>query len=163
MPETSAQRPRIMVDMSATLIHHGHIRLLKKAAELGDVVVALTSDEEVKKTKGYVPELNFEERKEILESIRYVSEVVSCPWLITDEFMDSQNCQFLVHGADNVNHVRPERLVIFPRTEGISSSTLRERVLDCLIQMNLDSKPGHTGDKVARFMIELIKKEFRLE
>ena len=46
---------------------------------------------------------------------------------------------------------------------GVSSSTLRERVLDCLIQMNIDSKKGNTGDKVARFMIELIKKEFRLE
>ena len=108
-------------------------------------------------------ELSFEERKEILESIRYVKEVVAGPWLITDEFMDSVNCQLLVHGADNVNHVRPERLVIFPRTEGVSSSTLRERVLDCLIQMNIDSKKGNTGDKVARFMIELIKKEFRLE
>ena len=113
--------------------------------------------------KGYTPELSFEERKEILESIRYVKEVVAGPWLITDEFMDSVNCDLLVHGADNVNHVRPERLVIFPRTEGVSSSTLRERVLDCLIQMNIDSKKGNTGDKVARFMIELIKKEFRLE
>ena len=42
---TPTKRPRIMVDMSATLMHHGHIRLLKKAAELGDVV-ALTSDAE---------------------------------------------------------------------------------------------------------------------
>lgn len=71
---TESKRPRVMVDMSATLIHHGHIRLLKKAAEIGEVVVALTSDEEVKKTKGYVPELNFEERKEILEGIKYVRE-----------------------------------------------------------------------------------------
>lgn len=107
--------------------------------------------------------MSFEERKEILESIRYVKEVVAGPWLINDEFMDSVHCDLLVHGADNVNHVRPERLVIFPRTEGVSSSTLRERVLDCLIQMNIDSKKGNTGDKVARFMIELIKKEFRLE
>ena len=141
-----------MVDMSATLIHHGHVRLLKKAAEIGDVVVVLTTDDEIKKKKGYTPELSFEERKEILESIRYVKEVVAGPWLITDEFMDSVNCDLLVHGA-----------VIFPRTEGVSSSTLRERVLDCLIQMNIDSKKGNTGDKVARFMIELIKKEFRLE
>ena len=29
---------RIMVDMSATLIHHGHIRLLKKASEFGEVI-----------------------------------------------------------------------------------------------------------------------------
>lgn len=135
----------------------------EKAAEIGDVIVVLTTDEEIKKKKGYTPELSFEERKEILESIRYVKEVVAGPWLINDEFMDSVHCDLLVHGADNVNHVRPERLVIFPRTEGVSSSTLRERVLDCLIQMNIDSKKGNTGDKVARFMIELIKKEFRLE
>ena len=43
---TPTKRPRIMVDMSATLIHHGHIQLFRKAAELGDVVVALTSDAE---------------------------------------------------------------------------------------------------------------------
>ena len=39
--------------MSATLIHHGHIRLLKKASKLGEVVVALTTDEEIIKHKGY--------------------------------------------------------------------------------------------------------------
>ena len=36
---------RVMVDMSFTLIHHGHIRLLKKAKDHGDVVVALTTDD----------------------------------------------------------------------------------------------------------------------
>ncbi len=156
-------RKRIMVDMSATLIHHGHIRLLHKAAQLGDVVVALTTDEEVKRTKGYVPELNFEERKEILLALRDVKEVVPSPWLITEEYLDEHHCDMLVHGADNSNHIPPERLVVFPRTEGISSSMLRERVLDCLIEMNLDSKPSKASDKVARFLIESIKKEFRLE
>ena len=42
MTASTAERPRVMVDMSATLIHHGHIRLLKKAAEIGDVA-AMTS------------------------------------------------------------------------------------------------------------------------
>ena len=156
-------RKRIMVDMSATLIHHGHIRLLHKAAQLGDVVVALTTDEEVNRTKGYLPELNFEERKEILLALRDVKEVVPSPWLITEEYLDEHHCDMLVHGADNSNHIPPERLVVFPRTEGISSSMLRERVLDCLIEMNLDAKPSKASDKVARFLIESIKKEFRLE
>ena len=61
MTASTAERPRVMVDMSATLIHHGHIRLLKKAAEIGDVVVVLTTDEEIKKKKGYTPELSFEQ------------------------------------------------------------------------------------------------------
>lgn len=156
------KRPRVMVDMSATLIHHGHIRLLKKASEIGDVV-ALTTDDEIKRTKGYTPELNFEERKEILEAIKYVKEVVPSPWLISYEYMKEQKCDFLVHGHDNSNHIPQEKLVIFPRTEGISSSILRERVLDSLIEMNTDSKPSKASDKVARFLIESIKKEFRLE
>ena len=49
---------RVMVDMSLTLIHHGHIRILKKASELGIVTVALTSDEEIFKTKGFYPTLS---------------------------------------------------------------------------------------------------------
>ena len=94
------QRPRILVDLSATLLHHGHVRLLKKAAEMGDVVVALTTDEEVKRTKGYMPELSYEERKEILESIRYVKEVIPSPWLIDEAYLDEHHCDLLVHGAD---------------------------------------------------------------
>ena len=73
---------RILVDMSATLIHHGHIRLLKKASEYGTVVVGLTSDEEIIKKKGYTPELSFNNRKEVLLSIKYVSEVIKTSWLM---------------------------------------------------------------------------------
>jgi len=40
--------------MSLTSVHHGHIRLLKKAADLGRVVVALTSDEEIQKSKAFL-------------------------------------------------------------------------------------------------------------
>lgn len=154
---------RIMVDMSATLLHHGHVRLLKKAAELGAVVVALTTDDEVKKTKGYTPELSYDERREILEGIRYVDEVVPSTWLIDEAFMNKHNCDLLVHGSDNSNHIPPEKLVIFPRTEGVSSSSLRERVLDCLIALNLTGKPSNSSDTIARLLIETIKKEFRLE
>lgn len=160
---TPTKRYRIMVDMPATLIHYEHIRLLRKAAELGDVVVALTSDAEVKSKKDYTPELNFAERKEILEAVKYVTEVVERPWLITEDFVNEHHCDLLVHGSDNVNPIDPKRLVIFPRTEGVSSSTLRERVFDCLIEMNVTGKSGSASEKLARFMIEAIKKEFRLE
>lgn len=152
-----------MVDMSATLLHHGHVRLLKKASELGSVVVALTTDEEVKKTKGYTPELSYAERKEILEAIRYVDEVVPSGWLIDDAFLQRHNCDLLVHGSDNKNHIPQEKLAIFPRTEGISSSDMRERVLDCLIALNLNGKPSNSSDTIARLLIETIKKEFKLE
>ena len=118
---------RVMVDMSATLLHHGHIRLLKKASQSGQVVVGLTSDDDIARIKGYVPELSFTQRKEILEAIIYVSEVVETPWMITDHILDLHNIDFLIHGDDNSNEVDLERILILPRTPGVSSESLREK------------------------------------
>lgn len=121
---------RVLVDMSLTLFHHGHVRLLRKAAELGHVTVALTVDEEIKRVKGFVPPLNFEQRKEIALSIRYVDEVIPCNWLIDENFLDLHKIDLLVHGEDYENSVPDHRTVIFPRTEGISSSLLRNDVFN---------------------------------
>ena len=118
-------KKRILVDMSMTMLHHGHIRLLQKASQLGHVTVALVTDEEILKTKGFLPLLSFEHRKEIALAIKYIDEVIEGKWLIDEAFMDLNKFDLLVHGDDNVNPVRPERLVIFPRTKGISSSLLR--------------------------------------
>jgi len=118
---------RVLVDMSCTLIHHGHIRILKNASRLGKVIVALTTDDEIFKTKGYYPELKYEERREILLSISYVSEVIPCAWLIDDHYIKQNKIDLLVHGDDNVNPVTICKVCIFPRTEGISSTELRQR------------------------------------
>ena len=118
-----------MVDMSATLIHHGHIRILKAAKEFGTVIVALTTDEEIIAKKGYKPELNFTERLEILEAIKYVDEVVPSPWLIDESFLNLHKIDLLVHGHDNTNPINAARLLVLPRTKGVSSNLLRSRVL----------------------------------
>ena len=119
-------RIRVMVDMSVTLLHHGHIRLLKKAAEYGVVVVGLATDKDIQKYKGHTPLLTWEFRKEIMESIRYVSEVVETPYFITDVVLDEHGAQFLIHGDDNFNKVSKERMITFSRTPAISSSMLVE-------------------------------------
>ena len=123
---STSLRKRILVDMSLTTVHHGHVRLLRKAHQLGDVIVALTSDEEIFKSKGFYPMLSFEHRKEIALAFKYVNEVIKCKWLIDEKFMDLHNIDFLVHGEDNQNPVSSEKLVIFKRTTGISSSQLRD-------------------------------------
>ena len=120
---------RIMVDMSVTLIHHGHVRLLCEAKKLGRVIVALTTDDEIIKIKGYEPELTYDSRKEILEAFRYVDEVVPCPWLIDEEYLNLHNIDLLVDGEDNKNKIPENRLLILPRTSGISTSMLRGKVL----------------------------------
>lgn len=129
----SAQK-RIMVDMSATLIHHGHVRLLKQAKQLGHVVVALTTDEEIRSKKGYEPELDYAARAEVLLAMRDVDEVVPSPWLLDEAFLQQHNIDLLVHGHDNSNPIPADKLHILPRTEGISSTQLRARVLQAVSQ-----------------------------
>ena len=64
-------------------IHIGHVRHLKEAKALGDeLVVILNSDAWLKKKKGYVF-MRWKERKEILESIRFVDRVI--PYIETPD------------------------------------------------------------------------------
>ena len=125
-------KKNILVDLSATIIHHGHIRLLKKASKLGKVIVALTSDAQVKKHKGYKPELNFSQRKEILKSIIYVNDVIKSNWMIDEKFLKKHKIDFVVHGNDNSNKIKKEKMIIFKRTKGISSSLIRKRSIQIL-------------------------------
>ena len=127
---------RIMVDISATLIHHGHIRLLKKASEFGEVVVGLTTDEEILSKKGYQVELEFAHRKETLEAIKYVNEVVGTPWQITENTLDEFDIDLLVHGDDNSNDISQDRLLILPRTQGVSSTEIRDNAQRSITQKN---------------------------
>ena len=127
---------RIMMDMSATLIHHGHIRLLKKASEFGEVVVGLTTDEEILSKKGYQVELEFAHRKETLEAIKYVNEVVGTPWQITENTLDEFDIDLLVHGDDNSNDISQDRLLILPRTQGVSSTEIRDNAQRSITQKN---------------------------
>lgn len=59
-------------------VHVGHIRYFKEAKKLGDkLVVILNSDNFLIKKKGYVF-MPYEERKEIIENIKWVDEVFNC-------------------------------------------------------------------------------------
>ena len=163
----SKSKKRIMVDMSATLIHHGHVRLLKKAAKHGNVIVGLTTDEEILTKKGYQPELAFEFRRELLESIKYVSEVVAVPWLLDDKILEKHNIDLLVHGDDNSNLIKKEKLLIFPRTEGISSTDIRHNVVKALAQKSsrkvlLNPGPATTtySVKMAQVVDDICPREY---
>ncbi len=127
---------RIMVDMSATIIHHGHIRLLEKASQYGDVIIGLTTDDEIQDKKGYVPELTYNQREQILKSIKWVYDVVPTPWLIDNSTLDKYNIDSLIHGDDNSNDVSEDRLIILPRTKGISSSEIRQKSFKAIINKN---------------------------
>jgi glycerol-3-phosphate cytidylyltransferase-like family protein len=74
--------------------------------------VALTVDEEILKVKGYLPELEYSFRKEILESIRFVTEVVPSNWLIDESFLNLHRIDLLVHGDDNSNLIPKNKFSI---------------------------------------------------
>ena len=96
-------KKRILVDMSVTILHYGHIRLLKKAAAYGDVIVGLSSDKDIKKYKGYIPELNYAQRKEKVGSIQYVKEVVKVNFNVSEEDLKKNKIDLLIHGNDLKN------------------------------------------------------------
>ncbi|MDE7086585.1 MAG: glycerol-3-phosphate cytidylyltransferase [Clostridia bacterium] len=59
------------------LIHYGHINLLQRAKQLGDyLIVACSTDEFNLKQKNKKAYFSYEERKRLLESIRYVDLVI---------------------------------------------------------------------------------------
>ena len=120
------KRKKILVDMSASIIHHGHIRLLKKASKFGDVIVGLTLDKDLKKFKKINPEIKFKNREEILRSIKYVKEVVPSSFIINEKFLKKYNINLVVNGSDYKNRKFKIKSIYFDRTKSISSSKIRK-------------------------------------
>lgn len=58
------------------MLHYGHINLLKRAKELGDYLIVALSTNEFNYNKGKKCYFSFQERKKLLESIRYVDLVI---------------------------------------------------------------------------------------
>ncbi|RKI43240.1 glycerol-3-phosphate cytidylyltransferase [bacterium D16-51] len=59
------------------LLHYGHINLLQRAKALGDyLIVALSTDEFNSVEKQKITYFSFEERKRLLEAVRYVDLVI---------------------------------------------------------------------------------------
>ena len=59
------------------LPHSGHVNFLKKCAQLGDVYVALNTDEFIEQYKGKPPVMSFDERLEVISHYRSVRGVIS--------------------------------------------------------------------------------------
>lgn len=114
------------------LLHFGHINILKRARELGDyLVVGLSTDEfnwNEKNKKCYYP---YEIRKQMLEAIRYVDEVIPEEnWDQKRSDIHKYDIDTFVMGSDwegKFDFLKEEgaEVVYFPRTEGISSTQIK--------------------------------------
>ena len=68
---TDDERPTVMVSGGFDPVHAGHIRMIRSAAEYGDVIVIANSDNWLFRKKGFVF-MDFEKRVEILNAIKGV-------------------------------------------------------------------------------------------
>lgn len=93
------ERKRVYVGLSADLVHPGHLNVLKKAAELGDVMVGLLTDRAIASYKR-LPFMRFEDRFEVVSSLKGVSQVVTQDTLDYRPNLRKYRPHFVVHGDD---------------------------------------------------------------
>ncbi|MET1160487.1 MAG: DUF357 domain-containing protein [Thermoprotei archaeon] len=70
------KRPRVLVAGAFEIIHPGHLYLFKKAWELGEVYVIVARDKNFEKFKKRKPAVPEEQRRTVVESIKYVTKAV---------------------------------------------------------------------------------------
>lgn len=113
------------------LLHVGHINLLRRAKELGDYLIVVVSSDEFNAIKGKKAYYSFEDRKKILEAIKYVDEVLpEYTWEQKIDDVVKNNVDVFVMGDDwagKFDFLKEYCEVVYlPRTEGISTSKIKE-------------------------------------
>jgi phosphoenolpyruvate phosphomutase len=109
---------KVYVGMSADLVHPGHMNIIKEAAKLGDVTVGLLTDKAIASYKR-LPYMTYEQRKEVIENIKGVVEVIPQDTLDYRPNLEKLKPDYVVHGTD--------------WKEGVQSKT-RQQVIDTLSQ-----------------------------
>ncbi len=90
---------QVYICFSTDIIHNGHLSILKKAAELGEVTVGILTDEVVASYKHY-PLIPLDERIAMFESLKYVSRVVVQESLDYTDVLEQLRPDIVVHGDD---------------------------------------------------------------
>jgi len=90
---------KVYVSMIADLLHAGHINILKKASELGEVTVGLLTIKASGELND-IPYLHYEKRKEVLENLKMVSKVIPQESASYRENLLKLKPDFVVHGDD---------------------------------------------------------------
>lgn len=128
---------RVITYGTFDLLHYGHINLLRRAKELGDyLIVALSTDEfnwNQKKKKCY---FSYEQRKQLVESIRYVDLVIPEEnWEQKRSDIHEYHIDTFVIGNDwegKFDFLKEEgaEVVYLERTPDISTTAIKEDIKD---------------------------------
>lgn len=114
------------------LLHAGHINLLRRAKELGDYLIVVVSTDEFnwneKRKKCY---FSYEERKKLVEAVRYVDLVIPEEnWDQKISDVKEYHVDTFVMGDDwkgKFDFLKDYCEVVYlPRTEGISTTKIKQ-------------------------------------
>jgi len=175
----------VYVGMSADLVHPGHINILKEASKLGEVVVGLLTDHAIASYKR-LPYMKYEQRKEVIENIKGISDVIPQNALDYRENLNKLKPDFVVHGDDWQNGIQREtrqqvidtlnlwggKLIEIPYTKGISSTQLNESVKEVgttpnvrlgMLRRLLHAKPLIRVNEVHHGLSGLITEKIKVE
>ena len=134
---------KVYIGMSVDLVHPGHINIIKKGVEIGDVIVGLLTDEAIASYKR-LPFMNYNLREEIVLNIKGVSSVVAQSTLDYTNNLRKIKPDYVVHGDDWKEGVQSKtrqdvidvlkewngKLIEVPYTQGISSTLLHKSLKD---------------------------------
>jgi glycerol-3-phosphate cytidylyltransferase len=134
------------------MFHIGHLNVIKRAKEQCDyLIVGISTDELVQHEKSKTPVIPFEERKAIVEAIKYVDAVVPQPDKDKMAAWKKYHFDKMFVGSDwkdtpQWNKFEEEfkplgvEIIYLPHTDGISSTKLTSVIKDIL-----DEHPSNRG------------------
>lgn len=129
---------RVYVDVVGDLFHAGHVQFFKQAKSFGDYLIVGVLPDEIVEGYKRIPVLTLEERIRVIESCKYVDEVIIAPELrLTEQMVKELKIDIVVHGDDFNNETLEDqygtalKLGIFrsvPYTKGISTTEIIKRI-----------------------------------
>ncbi|KMN46542.1 MULTISPECIES: glycerol-3-phosphate cytidylyltransferase [Bacillus] len=116
------------------LLHWGHINLLKRAKDFGDYLIVAVSSDEFNKLKNKKSYHSYENRKMILEAVRYVDEVIpEHSWEQKVKDVVNHDVDTFVMGDDwegKFDELSEYCEVVYlPRTAGISTTKIKKELV----------------------------------
>ncbi len=123
---------RVLTYGTFDLLHVGHINILRRARELGDELYVGLSTDEFNAIKHKTSFMSFEDRRVILEAVRYVDKVFpETHWDNKISDVQKYDIDLFVMGSDwegEFDFLSEHCDVMYlPRTEGVSSTLLKKK------------------------------------
>lgn len=114
--------------VAADILHTGHINFLQECkAQCDELVVGVMTDRVIEEYKGEKPIMMFEFRRRIVGALKCVSITDEQDEFEFDRAKEKWKPDIIF---DSEEHKRPLAHVVIPVTEGISSSQIKEKVIE---------------------------------